>query len=161
MNKPVKTTAVGLTVAAGITGVMLLYTSTGIVEEPPAPVAIEDTGPIVTVKPPFPPLATAQDIYLHGDPNDLLEFGYPSYEFRRWLSIHKGVIQPPNIPVMMGSTVDRPEDINDDGRVDVTDYTLVIINWGPTRCWPVDIDCDGQVGTTDLVAVVLAWDGGY
>lgn len=159
MNKPVKTTAVGLAVAAGITGAVVYV---GILPNAPAPVAIEDTSPIVTVKPPFPDLATAQDIYLHGDPNDLVtEYGYPSYEFRRWLSIHKGAIQPPNIPVMMASSGFRPEDINEDGRVDVTDYTLVIINWGPTRCWPVDIDCDGQVGTTDLVAVVLAWDGGY
>ena len=49
------------------------------------------------------------------------------------------------------------EDFNLDGRVDVQDYSLVIVNWGK-QCRPMDLNCDGTINVVELNRVILAWD---
>jgi hypothetical protein len=55
----------------------------------------------------------------------------------------------------------RPEDINQDGSVDVGDLLAVIISWGtcptPPQACPADVNNDGLVNVTDLLAVITAW----
>jgi hypothetical protein len=50
-----------------------------------------------------------------------------------------------------------PEDINEDGVVDVVDMLLVIGEWGQCASCPEDIDGDGLVDVVDLLAVISAW----
>jgi hypothetical protein len=47
-------------------------------------------------------------------------------------------------------------DTNDDGMVDVTDLTNVILAWGSDDP-SADIDGNGVVDVSDLTAVILAW----
>lgn len=51
-----------------------------------------------------------------------------------------------------------PEDINNDGMIDVTDLVAVILAWN-TADPDADIDGSGTVDVGDLVAVILAWGG--
>jgi len=50
-----------------------------------------------------------------------------------------------------------PEDINEDGVVDVVDLLSVVGNWGQCTFCPEDINEDGVVDVVDLLAVISAW----
>jgi hypothetical protein len=141
----VKKRIAGLAVIVGVGGVLVFNgRNTG----PPAP------------RPPFPDIVTAQDIYLNGDPNDLLAYDGLTPEFLRWVAIHKGVIDPTRSSAVAMASFDGPDytdaDFNDDGRVDVSDHILVITNWG-SGCRPMDLNCDGTVGVHELTAVITQW----
>jgi glucose/arabinose dehydrogenase len=51
-------------------------------------------------------------------------------------------------------------DFDCDGHVSVTDFLVLLANWGPcavpTAC-PWDLDRDGQVGVTDFLALLAQW----
>lgn len=51
-----------------------------------------------------------------------------------------------------------PEDVNDDGIVDINDLMQVLASWGdcPDPC-PADIDEDGNVDRRDLAILLAAW----
>ena len=53
----------------------------------------------------------------------------------------------------------RPEDLDGDGAVGLSDLLVVLASFGPCGdpC-PADIDGDGSVGFGDLLAVLAAWD---
>ena len=59
-------------------------------------------------------------------------------------------------PSSEGCPPDCPEDINDDGSINVSDLLLVVADWGSTKS-DADIDGSGLVDTTDLLAVIAAW----
>tara|TARA_B100001964_G_C13804273_1_gene410146 strand:+ start:412 stop:594 length:183 start_codon:yes stop_codon:yes gene_type:complete len=49
-----------------------------------------------------------------------------------------------------------PEDLNEDGFIDVTDLLQVVGDWG-LQGGASDIDGSGVVDTGDLLAVIGAW----
>ena len=55
----------------------------------------------------------------------------------------------------MGETI--PEDINNDGVVDVVDLLAVVGMWGPCKDCTEDINSDSMVDVVDLLAVISAW----
>jgi subtilisin-like proprotein convertase family protein len=56
-----------------------------------------------------------------------------------------------------GACVDCPEDIDNDGDVDVDDLIAVILDWGCAGVCGSDVDNDGDVDVDDLIAVILGW----
>ena len=48
------------------------------------------------------------------------------------------------------------EDVSGDGRVDATDLSLVLAQWGEVK-GPMDLSGDGIVDGTDLVVLIAAW----
>ena len=50
----------------------------------------------------------------------------------------------------------RPEDLNGDGVVGVSDLILLLSAWGMTDS-PFDLDGNGSVGTGDLIFLISAW----
>jgi hypothetical protein len=53
----------------------------------------------------------------------------------------------------------RPEDLDGDGAVGLSDLLIVLADFGPCgKSCPSDIDEDGTVGFGDLLAVLSAWD---
>jgi probable HAF family extracellular repeat protein len=50
-----------------------------------------------------------------------------------------------------------PEDINQDGVVDVVDLLAVVGAWGACKNCPEDINGDGFVDVVDLLAIISAW----
>ena len=51
----------------------------------------------------------------------------------------------------------NPADINNDGVVDVTDFLMLLANWGETGDNPADINGDGVVDVTDFLALQENW----
>lgn len=49
-----------------------------------------------------------------------------------------------------------PADLNDDGKVDISDIVIVLDHWGQNYV-PADINGDGVVNIDDLFAVLAAW----
>ena len=67
------------------------------------------------------------------------------------------------VDAILISTVDCdeagcPEDIDDNGQVDVVDLLAVIAAWG-TSDPNADLDGNGSVDVSDLLAVIAAWGG--
>ncbi len=54
------------------------------------------------------------------------------------------------------STSTGPEDVNQDGVVDVTDSLAIIDQWGLTNS-PADVNFDGIVNVLDLLIVIDNW----
>ena len=54
----------------------------------------------------------------------------------------------------------EPEDVNDDGVVDVKDILLVVSNLGKTGRIAADVNGDGVVNIADIAQVALAFDDG-
>ncbi|UCD75071.1 MAG: hypothetical protein JSV91_14955 [Phycisphaerales bacterium] len=50
-----------------------------------------------------------------------------------------------------------PEDVNDDGQVNIDDLFQVLGAWGPCNDCPEDVNDDGQVNIDDIFAVLGAW----
>ena len=52
-----------------------------------------------------------------------------------------------------------PGDLNDDGRVDITDIMMVANCWRSTepQCSPYDLDGDGDVDVVDIMLVAVHW----
>ncbi len=50
-----------------------------------------------------------------------------------------------------------PADIDDDGTVGVTDFLLLLSQWGPCPGCTADLDGDGVVGILDFLALLAAW----
>ena len=48
-----------------------------------------------------------------------------------------------------------PEDVNQDGTVDVGDLLFLMSNWGAAG--PTDIDGSGSTDVADLLALMAAW----
>ena len=51
-------------------------------------------------------------------------------------------------------------DVNDDGRVDVTDLLHLVARWGWCDACREDLDADVDVDGADLLVVVRAWAAG-
>lgn len=48
-------------------------------------------------------------------------------------------------------------DVDGDGEVGITDFLILLANWGPNAGHPADIDGDGEVGITDFLALLGNW----
>jgi hypothetical protein len=56
------------------------------------------------------------------------------------------------------TTPNKPGDINDDGKVDIFDLSILLSNWGASG-GIADINSDGKVDIFDLSILLTNWDG--
>jgi hypothetical protein len=50
-----------------------------------------------------------------------------------------------------------PADLDGDGVVGITDFLILLANWGFCPGCPADLDCNGVVGITDLLMLLADW----
>jgi len=48
-------------------------------------------------------------------------------------------------------------DMNNDGRVDMTDLLMLLASWGPCEGCAADMDGNGVVDLNDLLAMLAVW----
>jgi hypothetical protein len=115
------------------------------------------------------PPATARavvTVYYQVTSKEFIEFLRDANETdnRGQIAYDQWVLHGRSQPVVMDMAeieLEVAEDLNDDGRVDVTDLLQILATWGtcpkpPTEC-PEDIDGSGFVDVGDLLAVLAAW----
>jgi hypothetical protein len=56
---------------------------------------------------------------------------------------------------LVDSTI--PEDLDQNGVVNIEDLLFALSDWGICSCCLSDIDSDGEVGINDLLAIIGAW----
>jgi len=100
------------------------------------------------------------DIYFNFDnygscrlwPNSQAPKAAALYKSLKWGSA--GTVTPPTPPTTPPSTTKSP-DLNADGKVNLTDLSMLLAQWGKTGT--ADLNTSGKVDLTDLSILLVAW----
>ena len=63
---------------------------------------------------------------------------------------------PSPTPIVAGATT-KTADINKDGKVDILDFNVLLVNWGTPSNNDADLNGDGKVDIIDFNALIVAW----
>jgi V8-like Glu-specific endopeptidase len=88
-----------------------------------------------------------------------LQYGGQSIN-RQTFARLRDILTPFNYPLEHVKLSAKPEDINQDGKVDAEDLARVLANWGQTKDPFSDMDGDGRVDGIDISILMSAW-GSY
>lgn len=64
---------------------------------------------------------------------------------------------PTPTPALSGTLLNEKADITKDGKVDILDFNVLIVNWGGTSSTSADLNSDGRVDIIDFNMLMVAW----
>ncbi|MBC8203614.1 MAG: hypothetical protein H8E91_07275 [Planctomycetes bacterium] len=82
----------------------------------------------------------------------------PAFHMKESWLVYYGIANAAQLSMLV-EIVDNtiPEDLDQNGVVNVEDLLIALSDWGLCSCCQSDVDSDGEVGINDLLAIIGAW----
>ncbi len=89
---------------------------------------------------------------------DLAKVGLSAISYVR-ISVADDALMVPEIDAVADVHPRQPGDVNDDGHVDVLDFSQLLVAWGPTQTGgiPADFNLDGMIDVSDFTIMLIHW----